>query len=138
MKGIGLAVAAVLLALVVVVGFVYAFGVPQQEGVAASPAAPSASVGPEPGKPGPDPLAQAPGPDQSADSDPAADAVDTAGSPKVPKGAVAPPADPSAPLAIQIPGCVCHSDDPKLVKQHAAYRMNQCAGCHVGGVPTGQ
>jgi len=50
---------------------------------------------------------------------------------------VAPPADPGSPLAIEIPGCVCHSDDPKLVEEHVAYRMNQCAGCHVGGAPTG-
>lgn len=51
----------------------------------------------------------------------------------VPEGAQAPPADPNTPLAIQIPGCKCHSDDPKLVKQHEKYRMNQCAGCHSGG-----
>jgi hypothetical protein len=49
-----------------------------------------------------------------------------------------PPADPKSPLAIQIPGCVCHSDDPKLVEEHASYRMNQCAGCHAGTTPTGQ
>jgi hypothetical protein len=45
--------------------------------------------------------------------------------------------DPNVPLAIEIPGCRCHSKDPKLVKQHETYRMNQCAGCHAGGVPTG-
>lgn len=49
--------------------------------------------------------------------------------------AVAPPPDPSSPLAIEIPGCVCHSDDPALVEQHAGYRMNQCFGCHTGGMP---
>lgn len=49
-----------------------------------------------------------------------------------------PPANPNSPLAIQIPGCVCHSDDPKLVEEHAAYRMNQCAGCHAGKTPTGK
>ena len=49
-----------------------------------------------------------------------------------------PAPDPDSPLAIQIPGCVCHSDDPKLVEEHANYRMNQCAGCHAGVVPTGQ
>jgi hypothetical protein len=49
--------------------------------------------------------------------------------------AEAPEADPSSPLAIEIPGCVCHSDDPAEVKRHAEYRMNQCAGCHMGGAP---
>jgi hypothetical protein len=49
-----------------------------------------------------------------------------------------PPPDPSVPLAIEIPGCVCHSDDPEIVEEHATYRMNQCAGCHAGAVPTGQ
>jgi len=49
-----------------------------------------------------------------------------------------PKADPNSPLAIQIPGCVCHSDDPKLVEQHSTYRMNQCAGCHSGQTPTGE
>lgn len=43
-----------------------------------------------------------------------------------------------SPLAIEIPGCVCHSDDPELVAEHATYRMSECAGCHAGGVPTGQ
>lgn len=43
-----------------------------------------------------------------------------------------PEPDPKVPLAIEIPGCKCHSDDPKLVKQHAKYRMNQCGGCHEG------
>lgn len=49
-----------------------------------------------------------------------------------------PAPDPNAPLAVEIPGCVCHSDDPQLVEEHATYRMNQCAGCHAGGVPTGR
>ena len=53
-------------------------------------------------------------------------------------GTEAPPADPASPLAIQIPGCVCHSDDPKLVEEHSHYRMNQCAGCHIGGVSMGR
>ncbi len=56
----------------------------------------------------------------------------------VPADAKAPAPDPGSPLAIQIPGCKCHSDDPKLVKEHEAYRMNQCAGCHAGQTPTGQ
>lgn len=47
------------------------------------------------------------------------------------------PAD-SSPLAIEIPGCVCHSDDPEVVTEHAAYRMSQCAGCHEGSTPTGR
>lgn len=49
-----------------------------------------------------------------------------------------PAPDPRYPLAKDIPGCVCHSDDPKLVQDHAGYRMNQCFGCHDGGIPTGQ
>lgn len=64
-----------------------------------------------------------------------------AGKPAVPKVAAdakAPEPDPNSPLAISIPGCKCHSDDPKLVKQHEGYRMNQCAGCHAGQTPTGQ
>jgi len=55
-----------------------------------------------------------------------------------PAGRSVPAPDPSVPLAIEIPGCVCHSDDPKIVEEHAEYRMNQCAGCHAGEVPTGQ
>ena len=51
--------------------------------------------------------------------------------------AEAPPPDPSSPLAIEIPGCTCHSDDPEVVAEHEQYRMNQCAGCHVGGMPMG-
>jgi len=49
-----------------------------------------------------------------------------------------PEPDPNAPLAIEIPGCRCHSDDPKIVEEHSTYRMNQCAGCHGGKTPTGQ
>jgi len=48
-----------------------------------------------------------------------------------------PPPDPSSPLAIEIPGCKCHSDDPEIVAEHEQYRMNQCAGCHMGGTPMG-
>jgi hypothetical protein len=47
-------------------------------------------------------------------------------------GKEAPPPDPDSPLAIQIPGCTCHSDDEKIVEEHASYRMNQCFGCHSG------
>ncbi len=48
-----------------------------------------------------------------------------------------PPPDPNSPLARNIPGCVCHSDDPKVVEEHAAYRMNQCFGCHTDGPKMG-
>lgn len=41
----------------------------------------------------------------------------------------------SDPLAVEIPGCVCHSDDPEIVAEHASYRMSQCFGCHQGGMP---
>jgi hypothetical protein len=57
--------------------------------------------------------------------------------PKADPNAKAPAADPRTPLAIRIPGCVCHSKDPKIVQRHAAYHMNQCAGCHSGKAPTG-
>lgn len=61
---------------------------------------------------------------------------DSGGDPSA-RGRTALAADPNTPLAIEIPGCKCHSDDPKLVEEHAQYRMNQCAGCHVNGTPTG-
>jgi hypothetical protein len=53
---------------------------------------------------------------------------------------VGPPADAapdaaSSPLAVQVPGCVCHSDDPQVVADHATYRMSQCFDCHSGGTP---
>lgn len=92
----------------------YAFGTPQSPSPVASAAQPGADA--------------QPASTQQPDVPPATD-VDSSSVPE---------ADPSVPLAIEIPGCVCHSDDPKLVKQHAKYRMNQCAGCHAGGVPTGQ
>ncbi|MDP2183349.1 MAG: hypothetical protein Q8K99_12375 [Actinomycetota bacterium] len=66
-----------------------------------------------------------------APSGPAAGAVASAGA----IAADVPAPDPNSPLAVQIPGCVCHSDDPELVQQHATYRMNQCVGCHAGGMP---
>lgn len=56
-------------------------------------------------------------------------------------GTVAPDAEADAgvtasdPLAIEIPGCVCHSDDPQLVAEHATRRMSQCFECHQGGMP---
>jgi hypothetical protein len=57
--------------------------------------------------------------------------------PQVAQGEVPAP-DPKTPLAIQIPGCKCHSDDPQIVEEHSKYRMNQCGGCHGGKTPTGQ
>ena len=44
-----------------------------------------------------------------------------------------PPSESKAPLAIDIPGCKCHSKDPKLVKQHKKYRIDQCFSCHKSG-----
>ncbi|MHB1136744.1 MAG: hypothetical protein ACYCXR_04265 [Coriobacteriia bacterium] len=41
----------------------------------------------------------------------------------------------SDPLAVEIPGCVCHSDDPVVVEAHASYRMSDCFDCHSGGMP---
>lgn len=38
-------------------------------------------------------------------------------------------------LAIEIPGCVCHSDDPDVVAEHAKYRLSECFDCHQGGMP---
>ena len=66
------------------------------------------------------------------------DSGNTAAEPAAaPEGQIVPEPDPSVPLAIEIPGCVCHSDDPKIVEEHSEYRMNQCAGCHAGETPTG-
>jgi hypothetical protein len=45
------------------------------------------------------------------------------------------PVDSSDRLAIEIPGCVCHSDDPQLVVDHATRRMSECIECHQGGTP---
>lgn len=44
--------------------------------------------------------------------------------------AVAQSSNSSGRFAIQIPGCVCHSDDPAIVSEHVGYRMYQCFGCH--------
>ncbi len=123
MNRLGLVIAAVLVTVIGVVGFAYAFGIPQRGDATVSTAASPADAS---------------APLQPAPNGPAADAAPEAAPAPSPANGVAPPADPSVPLAIEIPGCVCHSKDPKLVKRHAAYRMNQCAGCHVGGVPTGQ
>lgn len=99
---------AVMLVLVVAIGVVYAFGTPQAPSPEIRQQVAASAV-------------QSPG----------------GGSVEVAQGEV-PPADPNVPLAIQIPGCKCHSKDPKLVEEHSKYRMNQCGGCHGGKTPTGQ
>lgn len=113
----------IVLALVAIVavaalGVVYVYGTPQSATVATTSGSASGEVAT--GE-----VAQAAAPQQPVGE-------------KSAVGTVAPEPDPNTPLAIEIPGCVCHSDDPKLVKSHSEYRMNQCAGCHAGGVPTGQ
>ncbi len=52
-----------------------------------------------------------------------------------PASAEVPPPEADSPLAIEVPGCVCHSDDPAVVEEHSRFRMNQCFGCHAGGMP---
>ena len=99
----------VIVLLVAAIGIVYTFGTPQ-----APPAAAAMRTAP-----------------------PSADAqVDPSAASPAAEGVPAP--DPNVPLAIQIPGCKCHSDDPQLVEEHSKYRMNQCGGCHGGKTPTGQ
>lgn len=114
-RALRIALAAVAV-LVLTAGLAYAFGKPTAPPPAVRVVAPEA-------------IAQPAG-ESSAEPEPGGD-------PSA-RGKSAPAADPSTPLAIEIPGCVCHSDDPTLVQEHAEYRMNQCAGCHVGGTPTGQ
>lgn len=120
-------------------GLLFAFGTPQAPD-AVTPVAASGEAVPAQSEPSPD---AAPGaPDEGDDASPAGAANGTppagggvpvmgGGDPSA-RGKEAPPADPATPLAIEIPGCVCHSDDPKLVDEHAGYRMNQCYGCHSG------
>lgn len=120
-------VGVVLSLLIVAVGVLYAFGRPTSAPPLAPASAAEKQTAEKDAAARPD-AAGAPG----ASGGPAADGAATAATGE------APPPDPSTPLAIEIPGCVCHSDDPKLVKEHEAYRMNQCVGCHAGGVPTGQ
>jgi len=38
-------------------------------------------------------------------------------------------------FVIPIPGCTCHSTDPRLTEEHRYYRMTECSqpGCHGGG-----
>lgn len=129
MKPTVLAAAVVAALLLAGVGLMYVYGTPQGSGpVAASPGASSSGSGASPPA----------GSGSPAESPPDADAAPGESQDGVIEGAEAPPPDPSTPLAIEIPGCVCHSDDPEVVEEHAQYRMNQCAGCHVGGTPTGQ
>ncbi len=33
-------------------------------------------------------------------------------------------------FVIPIPGCQCHSKDPRLTAQHTRRRMNECGKCH--------
>jgi hypothetical protein len=93
------------------VGFVFAFGTPQA---------------PPPGSSGV----------PNATTDNASSSVGSTGAaPSLSATAEVPPPDPNSPLMVEIPGCVCHSDDSALVEEHAGYRMNQCFGCHTGGMP---
>lgn len=112
-------------------GVAYTFGTPQAPDVAASPAASGAA----PAAVSMPPAATEMPP--SSQVQPNEPAQKTAPDPVDPNQAVPAP-DPNTPLAIEIPGCRCHSDDPKIVEEHSAYRMNQCAGCHAGKTPTGQ
>lgn len=107
-------------------GLLYAFGTPQATAPSAPPASDGAAAASQPEAP-----ASAGAPSPSGMGGPGVPAMG-GGDPSA-RGKKAPPADPNSPLAIQIPGCVCHSDDPKLVEEHAGYRMNQCFGCHSGG-----
>lgn len=112
------------LMVVVAIGIVYAIGVTRISGTEAelarlSPAVPIAGA---PAATGPAAVA---GSGASRDASAAAERQ-------------FPAPDPTSPFATDIPGCVCHSDDPALVAEHASYRMNQCFGCHEEGMPTGQ
>ncbi len=110
-------------------GVVYTYGTPQSPDVAAQAASGSAPAY------GSVPVAMPPSRDEPAAAEQPAAAPSTE---KPAEGQTVPEPDPSVPLAIEIPGCVCHSDDPKIVEEHSAYRMNQCAGCHGGQTPTGR
>ncbi len=108
----------VVAAMLLLTALAFAFGVPQ------SPPAPTPAAVPAAGG------QVSPARDVVAGADVASPALTgEEGTPAVP----AP--DPNSPLAIQIPGCRCHSDDPEVVERHATYRMNQCFGCHTGGMP---
>ena len=104
--------------LLIMLGVLYSFGTPQTPSSAgARPAGAGAGI---------------------SDSSAGANSPAAGYAEKVDPGAQAPPADLTSPLAIEIPGCVCHSEDPALVKSHSEYRMNQCAGCHIAGVSMGR
>ena len=134
---IGLSIAAVLIGLGLVF---FAFGTPMapednQAGVASSPGAAPASSTSSAKDGAVDSSGATEGVSDAADPDSADDGssnTEASGVGEVISEEV-PEADPNSPLAIQIPGCVCHSDDPDLVEEHAQYRMNQCFGCHAGG-----
>lgn len=120
-------------------GLLFAFGTPQAPD-AVTPVAASGEVVPAQPDPSPEAVPSTPDEDGVEAQGGSTDGAPPAGG-GVPAmgggdpsaiGKEAPPADPATPLAIEIPGCVCHSDDPKLVKEHAEYRMNQCYGCHSG------
>lgn len=121
-------IASVVATLLLVGGIAYMFGTPQKPDATASAVVSgeaSLAAAPLNADPNADPTSAPPTEPGGADM------------PAVPEGQEVPEPDPSTPLAIQIPGCKCHSDDPKVVKEHSAYRMNQCAGCHAGQTPTG-
>jgi len=115
-------------ALAVLGGVAYTYGTPQSPDVASQAASGTTATY------GSVPVAMPPSRDEVAASEQAA----SESAPKPTEGQAVPEPDPNVPLAIEIPGCRCHSDDPKIVEEHSAYRMNQCAGCHGGQTPTGQ
>jgi hypothetical protein len=108
---------AVLVVLAGAAGILWAFGTPQAPVAIAPPPADAAAIE----------VAQEPPETGAASGMPSMGGGDPSA-----RGKKAPPADPNSPLAIQIPGCKCHSDDPVIVEEHAGYRMNQCFGCHSG------
>jgi len=109
-------------------GVAYTYGTPQSPDVATQAASGTGAAY------GSVPVAMPPSRDEIAASEQPA----TGSAEKPAEGQAVPEPDPNVPLAIEIPGCTCHSDDPKIVEEHSTYRMNQCAGCHGGQTPTGQ
>lgn len=124
MKRILLIVGITLAVVAAASGVAYTVGVARISDSAAELGAEPAPTPAPASKPAAEPATQAAAPEEGTVSSAATQEV--------------PPPDPNSPFAKDIPGCVCHSDDPKQVADHAVYRMNQCAGCHQGGVPTGQ
>jgi len=123
MKPVLIISAAMLGTLALVAGLAFMFGTPQAPDLGAY----ATGSGSAP---------QAIGPGLSP-ADESAAAPGMSGNVPITEDAEVPEPDPSVPLAIEIPGCKCHSDDPKIVEEHSKYRMNQCAGCHAGETPTG-